>query len=281
MKKIFQITIVSLLTFGFTINYVDAIKNPFELSIPSEKPIIPDTSAMSPRAQMLAGLSANQVMCKEGLNLVFKATDGSPICVKASTVYKLIERSWISMGSAFAQEPELEIETQQVSSEPKKITTQQDFLPNESDRAMYFEARISEGLIKYTEIVKSNFFKFTPFKVQSPQIVPENTLPNRPPLRFLLETLPSKENINYYQAIDDYFQTDSPLFKEFDVSIDVVSGDGTVLQTWEYRNCDLEDYVVYLQDNIIFDRFSGEQGSEIRERSIFLCTGLSLVAPEN
>ena len=278
MKKIFLITIVSLLTLGFTINYVDAIKNPFELSIPSEKPIIPDTSAMSPRAQMLAGLSANQVMCKEGLNLVFKATDGSPICVKASTVYKLIERSWISMESAFAQEPELE--TEQVQSESKTITTQKDFLPNKSDRAMYFEARISEGLIKYTEIVKSNFFKFTPFKVQSPQIVPENTLPNRPPLRFLLETLPSKENINYYQAIDDYFQTDSPLFKEFDVSIDVVSGDGTVLQTWEYRNCDLEDYVVYLQDNIIFDRFSGEQGSEIRERSIFHCTGLSLVAPE-
>ncbi len=279
MKKILLITIVSLLTLGFTINYVDAIKNPFELSIPSEKPIIPDTSAMSPRAQMLAGLSANQVMCKEGLNLVFKATDGSPICVKASTVYKLIERSWISMGSAFAQEPELE--TEQIQSEPKTITTQQDFLPNESDRAMYFQARISEGLIKYTEIVKSNFFKFTPFKEQSPQIVPENTLPNRPPLRFLLETLPSKDNIDYYNAIDDYFQTDSPLFKVFDVSIDVVSGDGTVLQTWEYRNCDLEDYVVYLQDNIIFNRFHGGMGSEIRERSIFHCSGLSMVAPEN
>ena len=281
-KILFVITIVSLLTLGFTINYVDAIKNPFELYIPSEKPIIPDTSAMSPRAQMLAGLSANQVMCKEGLNLVFKATDGSPICVKASTVYKLIERSWISIESAFAQEPE--IETEQVLLESKTITTQQDFLPNESDRAMYFEARISEGLIKYTEIVKSNFFKFTPFKneiTSNPQIVPENTLPNRPPLRFLLETLPSKDNIDYYNAIDDYFQTDSPLFKRFDVSIDVVSGDGTVLQTWEYRNCDLEDYVVYLQDNIIFDRFSGEQGSEIRERSIFYCSGLSLVAPEN
>jgi len=119
------------------------------------------------------------------------------------------------------------------------------------------------------------------FKQQSPQIAPENPLPNKPPLRFLLETLPSKENIGYYQAIDDYFQTNSPLFKRFDVSIDVVSGDGTVLQTWKYRNCDLEDYVVYLQDNIIFNRFHGEMGPEIRERSIFYCGGLSLVAPEN
>ncbi len=280
MKKIFLITIVSLLTFGFTINYVDAIKNPLELFMPfTEKPIIADTSFMTPRAQMLAGLSANQVMCKEGLNLVIKSVDGSPACVKASTVYKLIERSWISMESAFAQEPELE--TEQVQSEPKTITTQQDFLPNESDRAMYFQVRISEGLIKYTEVAKSNFFKFTPFEHQSPQIAPENPLPNKPPLRFLLETLPSKENIGYYQAIDDYFQSNSPLFKKFDVSIDVVSGDGTVLQTWEYRNCDLEDYVIYVQDNIIFDRFSGEPGLEIRERSIFYCGGLSLVAPEN
>jgi len=280
MGKKILFAIIPLLTIGFFINYANAVENPLELFMPfTEKPIIPDTSAMSPRAQMLAGLSANQVMCKEGLNLVIKSVDGSPACVKASTVYKLIEISWISIGSAFAQEPELE--TEQVQPEPKTITTQLDYLPNESDRAMYFQVRISEGLIKYTEIVKSNFFKFTPFAHQSPQIVPENPLPNKPPLRFLLETLPSKENINYYQAIDDYFQTSSPLFKKFDVSIDVVSGDGTILQTWKYRNCDLEDYVVYLQDNIIFDRFSGEQGSEIRERSIFYCGGLSLIAPEN
>ena len=282
-KKIILIPIASMLIFGFSITNVDAIQNPLELFMPSsEKPIIPDTSAMSPKAQMLAGISASQVMCKEGLNLVFKATDGSPICIKASTVYKLIETGWISMESAFAQEAELE--TEQVSSEPKTITTQLDFLPNENERAMYFTVRISEGLIKYTEVVKSNFFKFTPFKkpVESnPQITPENTLPRKTPFRFLLETLPSKENINYYQAIDDYFQIDSPLFKSFDVSIDVVSGDGTVLQTWEYRNCDLEDYVVYLQDNIIFNRFHGGDGPEIRERSIFHCGGISIVAPEN
>ena len=285
MKKIILLAIIPLLTIGFTINYANAFENPLELLIPSsEKSIIADTSLMTPRAQMLAGLSANQVMCKEGFNLVIKSADGSPACVKASTVYKLIERSWISMESAFAQESELEIETKQVIPEPKTITTQSDFLPNENDRAMYFTARFSEGLIKYTEVVKSNFFKFTPFKDQSAssaQIHPENALPRKTPFRFLLETLPSKENINYYQAIDDYFQVNSPLFKAFDVSIDVVSGDDTVLQTWEYRNCDLEDYTVYLQDNVFFDRFQGKSGAEIRERSIFLCGGFSIVAPEN
>jgi len=280
MKFLFLAALIPLIVFGLANANANAIENPLELFMPSsEKPIIPDTSAMSPRAQMLAGLSASQVMCKEGLNLVIKAENGSPACVKASTVYKLIERSWISMESAFAQEPELE--TEQVSSQPKTITTQLDFLPNESDRAMYFVARISDGLIKYTEIVKSNFFKFTPFKQQSIQITPENAIPKKTPFRFSLESLPSKGNINYYQAIDDYFQIDSPLFKRFDVSIDVVSGDGTVLQTWEYTNCDLEDYVVYLQDNIIYNRFHGGMGPEIRERSIFLCGGFFLQAPEN
>jgi len=233
---------------------------------------------MTPRAQMLAGLSANQVMCKDGLNLVIKSADGTPACVKASTVFKLIERSWISMDSAFAEEPEPE--TEQVM--PKsKTTTQSDFLPTESDRAMYFKARISGGLIKYTEVAKLNFFKFTPFEHQSNQIVPKNPLPNKPPLRFLFETLPSKENIGYYQAIEDYFQSNSQVFKKFDVSIDVVSGDDTVLQTWEYRDCDLEDYTVYLQDNLLFNRFHDGNGPEIRERSIFHCGGISIVAPEN
>ncbi len=280
----FSLAIIPLLIIGLTINYANAVEDSLEFIPSSEKSIVNDTSFMTPRAQMLAGLSANQVMCKEGLNLVIKTTDGSPACVKASTVYKLIERSWISMESAFAQESEPEIETKQVIPEPKTITTQSDFLPNENDRAMYFTARFSEGLIKYTEVVKSNFFKFTPFKDQSPssaQIHPENTLPRKTPFRFLLETLPSKENINYYQAIDDYFQVDSPLFKSFDASIDVVTGDGTLLQTWEYRNCDLEDYVVYLQDNVFFDRFQGKSGAEIRERSIFLCGGFFIVAPEN
>ena len=273
MKKII-FAIIPLLTIGFFINYVNADENLFlELSIPSsEKQIISDTS-MTPRAQMLAGLTANQVMCKDGLNLVIKAADGTPACIKASTVYKLIERSWISMDSAFAQEPE------QVISEPKTITTQLDFLPNEYDRAMYFNARFSEGLIQY-EVIKTTFFKFTPFKEQSGglslNIIPENPLPLKPTFKLLLETLPNKENIGYYQAIEKYFSTQSTLFKPFDISIDVVSGDDTILQTWEYRDCDLEDYSVYLQDNVIFRTFTGENESEIRERSIFSCRGLSL-----
>ena len=281
-KKIILAAIIPLLAIGLTINYAYADEqHPFlEIIMPSsEKQIIFDTSAISPRAQMLAGLSASQVMCKEGLNLVFKTTNGSPACVKPSTVYKLIETGWISMKSAFAQEPEPE--TEQVSSKPKTFTTQLDFLPNENERAMYFVARISDGLIPYTELVKSDFFKFTPFKENTPVITPDNPLPLRPSFKILLETLPNMDNLPYYNAIEKYFQTGSPLFETFDLSIDVVTGDDTVLQTWAYRECELENYTVYLQDNVIYKTFTGGKESEIRERSIFSCRALALESPEN
>ena len=38
----------------------------------------------------------DNVVCKTGLKLVFKATDNSPACVKPKTAEKLIERGWAS-----------------------------------------------------------------------------------------------------------------------------------------------------------------------------------------
>jgi len=48
----------------------------------------------SPRAQVRDGIESNEVVCKEGFNLLLKKSDGSPACVKESTVEKLIERGW-------------------------------------------------------------------------------------------------------------------------------------------------------------------------------------------
>jgi hypothetical protein len=253
---------------------------PIKQSSPPQISEDSQTTSMSDNPQMMEKPSAKQLKCDAGLNLVINGMDGSTACVRPSSVQKLIESGWISIGPVPVQEQKQEHETEPISSEPK-VTTHLDFLPDDNDRAMYFVARFSEGLIAYTEVIKSSFVKFVPFEEYSFQIKPENPLPKQPPFKFLLETLPSKDNIGYYRAIDDYFQIDSALFKEFDVSIDVVSGDGTTLQTWEYRNCDLEDFSIYLQDNVLFDRFLGNAGPEIRERSIFHCTGFSLVAPEN
>ena len=47
---------------------------------------------LSPRHQVAAGIDAQMVECQEGLTLVMKTSNTSPICVKETTAEKLIER---------------------------------------------------------------------------------------------------------------------------------------------------------------------------------------------
>ena len=50
----------------------------------------------TPKQQTNVGILPSEVQCKEGLELIFKSTDGSPACVKPKTAEKLIERGWAS-----------------------------------------------------------------------------------------------------------------------------------------------------------------------------------------
>ena|SRR3989442_1431812 len=49
---------------------------------------------ISPLKQFQSGISANNITCKEGLQLIIKATDGYPACVKSETSKILVERGW-------------------------------------------------------------------------------------------------------------------------------------------------------------------------------------------
>ncbi len=50
--------------------------------------------AMSPLKQMDSGVNAEDVVCKDGLELIIKASNGSAACVKPSTALVLIQRGW-------------------------------------------------------------------------------------------------------------------------------------------------------------------------------------------
>jgi len=52
---------------------------------------------MSPMAQMEHGTDANAVVCKEGLQLMIKSSNGSASCVKTTSVDRLVERGWGSL----------------------------------------------------------------------------------------------------------------------------------------------------------------------------------------
>ncbi|MDE1843661.1 MAG: hypothetical protein KGH95_08435, partial [Thaumarchaeota archaeon] len=48
----------------------------------------------SPLKQFKSGIAANDVKCAQGLQLVIKAEDNSPDCIKPQTAQKLVERGW-------------------------------------------------------------------------------------------------------------------------------------------------------------------------------------------
>ncbi|AJW71690.1 hypothetical protein [Nitrosopumilus adriaticus] len=47
---------------------------------------------ISPRTQIVAGIDAAEVECREGFSLVMKASNGVPMCLKANTALKMIDR---------------------------------------------------------------------------------------------------------------------------------------------------------------------------------------------
>ncbi|QLH09225.1 hypothetical protein DSQ19_06885 [Candidatus Nitrosotenuis sp. DW1] len=49
---------------------------------------------LSPLQQFKSGISIDKIQCKESLQLVIRASDDSPACVKPETKAKLIERGW-------------------------------------------------------------------------------------------------------------------------------------------------------------------------------------------
>ena len=49
---------------------------------------------MSPRKQMEPGIDAEDVVCKSGLVLMIRSTNGSAACVKSSTSIKLSDAGW-------------------------------------------------------------------------------------------------------------------------------------------------------------------------------------------
>lgn len=50
---------------------------------------------LPPLNQIATGKIPENVLCKEGLELIFKSSDNSPACVKPQTAEKLIERGWL------------------------------------------------------------------------------------------------------------------------------------------------------------------------------------------
>lgn len=151
---------------------------------------------------------------------------------------------------------------------------------SDDERAQSFVVHFSDGLIEKPFVIDS----FVKFEATSSQTSADEFLATFPIYKFgddaefLLESLPSVDKQDMYRGIDRWMSND-PIVTPFDVDIDVLSGNGEIIQTWAYRDCEPTAYGTFLQDFIFYYQFVDQEKSEIRDRATFTCTGVHLVVP--
>jgi len=150
---------------------------------------------------------------------------------------------------------------------------------SDDERAQSFVVHFSDGLIQ-KPLTIDTFVKFEATSSQNR----ESELYSFPiykfddPAEFLLESMPSADKQEMYKGIDRWMSGGSPV-TPFDVSIDVLSGDGRIILTWEYRNCEPTAYGTFVQDVVFYYQFVDQDKSDIRDRATFSCAGVHLVVP--
>ena len=96
---------------------------------------------------------------------------------------------------------------------------------------------------------------------------------------FLLESVPSKDKRSFYLLVKNSLEDKNKINKSnlLDISIDIFSGDGEIIQTLVYKQCSVTEYFVHVIDSKGTILFLKDDGSvEIREVTKFQCISLTL-----
>jgi len=142
---------------------------------------------------------------------------------------------------------------------------------SDEDRSAIFLVHFSGGEISNPQTFTS-FSKFThlEFDRGNPS-VPIN--PQHISLGLELESLPSKDKEPFYRFLVSEYINGFYSTKPFDITVDILTGDGHILQKSKYSDCELISHYPYLDENLAKLKFVGEFVSEIREKSSFECGG--------
>ena len=147
---------------------------------------------------------------------------------------------------------------------------------SEDDRAQSFVVHFSGGDL-FTETL--TIYTYSQFLHLSEAIAGQNRLTggqvNITP-QFVLSSLPSTDKQPIYNLVNKYVSQTAPP-QPFFVQVDVIAGDGSIIQTWDYRKCHVLDYSTYLDDDADNFRFGERQEAEIRDIMVIECAGFSLL----
>jgi len=96
---------------------------------------------------------------------------------------------------------------------------------------------------------------------------------------FLLESVPSKDKKPFYDQIRKSLEAKNSNLKNkgLNISIDIFSGDGEIIETLIYRGCDVTEYFVHGVDSRGKIFFVENEGTvEIREVTKFECVSFTI-----
>jgi len=216
---------------------------------------------ISPLIQKAVGISSGDVMCAEDHDLMIRPPKNVPLCVETEHVSKLEQRGWI------------------IPSEKEKKNLSDilgTILPTNDEQATSFTITFEGTDISPSQTVKT-FSKFVPIADENSAVLRPSTPLDSSAKAFYLESLPSKDKSWYYELASRYV---NPVAKPepFNVTIEVNDGKGDVLQTWKYRECQIDDFVTYYDDAILVYKIHQKWQSEFRDKSIFSCAGLTITS---
>ena len=156
-----------------------------------------------------------------------------------------------------------------------EVIRNRDLIPFNEEQIKKFAVHFSGGEIPFS----GSSLSFSHF---APVVEGENLEPQIGSLvfdtpQFLLSSLPNKDMEVYYQWIERYINKGKKP-EPFDVTIDMITGDNSILQTWAYKKCKIKNYVTYFEDFLAIAKFSGRFAPEFRDRAVFECSGLAIDA---
>jgi len=151
-------------------------------------------------------------------------------------------------------------------------------IPNDSARVQTFVVHFFNG--ELDQVFSTTFTKFAPSvdTIDTPYVTittPGNPIGSNP--QFFLKDLPSIDKQGYYKFLSRYVNpVKTP--ELFDVSIDLITGDNTILQRWNYEQCEVTNYSMDLKINMFRFPYAGQKSGEIIDKTDFTCIGTNFQA---
>jgi len=229
------------------------------LVMPQRNPIFSLSESLkkiTPVLQQKLGVSPDETVCKDNFTLMTRPPLNSAVCIQDDHASKLEDRGWKIIKN---QQPTLSLKLKPI-------------IPTDDERAQKIVVHFQGTDIAPPQTI-TTFSKFSPIEKDNlPFLIPDNTFKDKTAM-FYLESLPSSDKEWFYQLLERYVNA-GKVPEEFDVTVEVFSGDETLLQIWEYNKCERENYELYLDDSIVYYKFHEKWQSELKDRTIFECAGL-------